>query len=418
MKTTLLICVSIASFLSVCVPLPAQVSSNKFLVVGANNVLRPNSTNFFATNIIPLTNALAAAGFTGGGGSSPTNYHTLGGTNVIVTTSTGATGTTNTVSVTGNVITNGYSGAVIISNGNLSVINPGGNAAYLTLQGAIMGGTSQTIGSSPAGLNIGPVLITPAAEIEANSGDLANWLYVGGNQTNEGNLVLSGAVTASAVTANIAASTNASGNSPLFSTNSSPFNAAALTNLNAASLTGAASISTTGNAATATVVTQSPLTNSVTNLLGTNVTALMAGDLYSNSLHFHSAAPVITMLTNGTGSAVAIQGTWGASILPGSHDAYGQIIITNGSANGTNTQGAVLYTNLFANPYLSTNYTVTLVTIALPGVSASGVLKTATAGAFCTTNQMTTGFTVISTGTDTALVNGSNIGISYTVTGQ
>lgn len=45
-----------------------QVSSNKSLVVGTNNVLRWDSTNFFTTNIFPLTNALFLAGYGAGGG--------------------------------------------------------------------------------------------------------------------------------------------------------------------------------------------------------------------------------------------------------------------------------------------------------------------------------------------------------------
>jgi hypothetical protein len=102
--------------------------------------------------------------------------------------------------------------------------------------------------------------------------------------TLNGAVIATSNITAVAVTANIAASTNAAGNSPLFSTNNSPFNAGGLTNLNAAKLIGTATNNTTGNASTATiannVVANVLLTNPiVTNLLfvtnaGSNILAV------------------------------------------------------------------------------------------------------------------------------------------------
>ena len=55
---------------------PSGVSTNKFLVVQTNNVLPASGTNFFTTNIFPLTNALAAARYPAGGGGGGGGLYT------------------------------------------------------------------------------------------------------------------------------------------------------------------------------------------------------------------------------------------------------------------------------------------------------------------------------------------------------
>jgi hypothetical protein len=84
------------------------------------------------------------------------------------------------------------------------------------------------------GIEIGPNIADPGA----------GNLDVRDHAVFDSDVTFSNTLTAVAVTANIAASTNAAGNSPLFSTNNSPFNAGGLTNLNAASLTGTLPMST------------------------------------------------------------------------------------------------------------------------------------------------------------------------------
>ncbi len=90
MKTAFRILFAILLFAAMDYPASAQISTNKVFVVNTNNAIPPNETNFFDTNITPLTNALTRAGFSGGGGGGGSGIAPFGGfgTNTYLTNAT------------------------------------------------------------------------------------------------------------------------------------------------------------------------------------------------------------------------------------------------------------------------------------------------------------------------------------------
>ena len=95
---------------------------------------------------------------TGGGGNS--NYFPAG-TNIVIVTNAGPTGTTNVISVSQNVVTNNAALAWTNVSGFVMLTNALSNTVTLSLSGnAGTGGTVQTLVSSPAGLQVGVMLVS------------------------------------------------------------------------------------------------------------------------------------------------------------------------------------------------------------------------------------------------------------------
>jgi hypothetical protein len=165
----------------------AQLSSNKTFVLGTNNVLRPNETNFFAVNS-NLLNASVAAGSGGGGGGggftgNPTQFSSAGGTSNIISgvalTNISAQGTVTTTNLSSAsqslFLSDGVGDGFFLNYGQglLTLINTGnadaGSPSSITLNGNGLVNVSGAINASN-GINIvssGQFTYTQGSGVEA-----------------------------------------------------------------------------------------------------------------------------------------------------------------------------------------------------------------------------------------------------------
>jgi hypothetical protein len=120
-----------------------------------------------------------------------------------------------------------------------------------------------------------------------------------------------------------------------------------------------------------------------------------------------------------TASCVISSGGGGGTIQiqPGSSDTAWQEVITNGSSHAwTNTYGFQLQTNFFAIPRTGTNYVVRIDGYQFTG-SAINPFTYCPPDTFVASNQTTTSYIVVATGTGTALALSAVLGVQGTVTG-
>jgi len=153
-------------------------------------------------------------------------------------------------------------------------------------------------------------------------------------------------------------------------------------------------------------------------LLGTNWTARMIGNVYSNDLHMNGV-PSITVAKGANAALTTMPGTM-VAVLPGSSDFSSTILLSNGGFTGTNTVMYAWFTNTFSTPFNNSNYTVNIIPIYLPGVATATTPATAIqsmiGNGVAVTNRTASSFTVISTSTETGLDANTVQALSVSVT--
>jgi hypothetical protein len=382
----------------------AGVSTNKFMVVGANNVLPPNETNFFQVNSNLLNASVAGGGGGGGGGSgsifNPANFITNGSSQVDLGSAVALAGG---LTVPGPLIVGPGTADIIITNSSLGALiynlGPGGEFDLDWKFGGVLGWSLQG-NSSLLQLQDGSGANLPLSITKTN-----DTITLGGNAILDSNLTVNGSGTSIsaawditsgrtvyAVTGNFGAltvsttagiggtataaafnGTNQSVQGPAFSGNGS-----GLTNLSAATATLAANLqagaittniyntNSTGSGNTETNLTAAGSTLTVTATTQTNTgavgiagsaiiggqlsvgTAGSGGGFESNSVSITNATPVVIDLGNHTVT----------SNLTAGNTLTGGLGLTNNTTNSFT--GNFSPTNWFNTNHYSYDFTNTV----------------------------------------------------------